>query len=85
MTQTLQDRLVQCLQLCVSKFSEWQERREEEGEEDEESPEILKKGREMLQSLIKRMIKSEPEDFELVHDNSVFEVVVIIANAHLYK
>lgn len=68
-----QDCLLQCLQLCVSKFFESQRRMEEgrEGEDQpvegsDETPEVLEEGKAILDSLVERMIKSEPEDFELV-------------------
>ena len=56
----LQDGLVQCVQLCVAKFSEW----EEASTESKEIP-AMSEAQDILQSLIERMGKCEPEDFEL--------------------
>ena len=53
--------MVRCLQLCVTKFSEW----EEESNEEREIPAVIEEAQEILQSLIERMGKSDPEDFEL--------------------
>ena len=61
-----QDRLLQCLQLCVSKFLQWQEKREEQGAEPEALPDIVEEAQEVLQSLVERMNQSDLEDFELV-------------------
>ena len=57
----VQDGLVQCLQLCVTKFSEW----EEAENEDREIPPVIEEAQDILQSLVERMGKSDPEDFEL--------------------
>ena len=57
---TSQDGLVQCLQLCVAKFSEW----EETSNESKEIP-AISEAQDILQSLVERMGKCEPEDFEL--------------------
>lgn len=53
--------MVRCLQLCVTKFSEW----EEESNEEREIPAVIEEAQDILQSLIERMGKSDPEDFEL--------------------
>lgn len=53
--------MVRCLQLCVTKFSEW----EEESDEEREIPSVIEEAQDILQSLIERMGKSDPEDFEL--------------------
>ena len=53
--------MVRCLQLCVTKFSEW----EEESDEEREIPSVIEEAQDILQSLIERMEKSDPEDFEL--------------------
>lgn len=55
--------LVEALQLCFCKFSDWQAKMEEE--EGGETPEVMVSVEEILQSLVDRMAKSEPEDFEL--------------------
>ena len=52
---------MRCLQLCVTKFSEW----EEVNNEEREIPPMIEKAQDILQSLIDRMGKSDPEDFEL--------------------
>ena len=52
---------MRCLQLCVTKYSEW----EEENNEEREIPAVIKEAQDILQSLIERMGKSDPEDFEL--------------------
>lgn len=52
---------MRCLQLCVTKFSEW----EEESNEEREIPAVIEEAQDILQSLIERMGKSDPEDFEL--------------------
>ena len=48
--------------MCISKFTEWQE---VGASADEVPPEIITSAKEILQSLVDRMMKSEPEDFEL--------------------
>ena len=53
--------MVRCLQLCITKFSEW----EEESDEEREIPAVIEDAQDILQSLIERMGKSDPEDFEL--------------------
>ena len=59
--------MVQSLQLCVSRFTEWQQQDDGDGGmEGGETPEVVEEAREILQSLAERMVKSEPEDFELV-------------------
>lgn len=65
--RTFQDVLVQSLQLCVCKYLEWQEKIEEDREGDQSivTPDVVESAHEVLQSLVDRMIKSEPEDFEL--------------------
>lgn len=55
---------MQCLQLCVSQFV--MSHGEEEEEEVGEMPAVVGEAQDTLQSLVERMIKSEPEDFELV-------------------
>lgn len=50
-----------CLQLCVTKFSEW----EEANDEGREIPPAIEEAQDILQSLVERMAKSDPEDFEL--------------------
>ena len=64
---TFQDVLVQSLQLCVYKYLEWQEKMEEDKEGDQSivTPDVVESAHKVLQSLVDRMIKSEPEDFEL--------------------
>lgn len=63
--------LLQAIQLCVSKYWAWQDKAAERLEEEEpgpsslETPEVLESAREVLTSLVGRMVKSEPEDFEL--------------------
>lgn len=52
---------MRCLQLCITKFSEW----EEESNEEREIPAVIEEAQDILQSLIERMGKSDPEDFEL--------------------
>ncbi len=72
----LQEALVHSLQSCVSKYLQWRRSREDvaEGngiqEEEEEGaegiiPEGVELAHRMLLSAVGRMIKSEPEDFEL--------------------
>ncbi len=67
----LQDVLLQCMQLCVFKYWEWQDKLEErmEGAGEEagplETPEVIGIAKGVLSSVVERMIKSEPEDFEL--------------------
>ena len=67
----LQDVLLQCMQLCVFKYWEWQDKLEEhmeeegEGEGPPEIPEVIRTAKEVLSSVVSRMVKSEPEDFEL--------------------
>ena len=52
---------MQCLQLSVSQFVT------SHGEEEVgEIPAVVGEAQDTLQSLVERMIKSEPEDFELV-------------------
>ncbi len=87
---SLQDYLLHCLQLCVSKFYEWQEQREEGGggegkEVVGETPELLEEGRKTLGSLVERMIKSEPEDFELVHVLLTIIIVVLLLGQYLIQ
>ena len=53
---------MQCLQLCVSQFVMSHGEEEEVGE----VPAVVGEAQDTLQSLVERMIKSEPEDFELV-------------------
>ena len=53
---------MQCLQLCVSQFVTSHGEEEEVGE----VPAVVGEAQDTLQSLVGRMIKSEPEDFELV-------------------
>ncbi len=53
--------MVRCLQLCVTNFSEW----EEENNEERAIPAVIEEAQDILQSLIERMGKSDPEDFEL--------------------
>ena len=53
--------MVQCLQLCVTKFSEW----EETSNEGRDIPPVIEEAQDILQSLVERMGKSDPEDFEL--------------------
>ena len=62
-----QDHLIQCLQLCTSKYSQWDTRREEteDNEAGGETPEVIEEAQDILQSMIERMAKSELEDFEL--------------------
>ena len=52
---------MRCLQLCVTKFSVWKE----VSNEDREIPQVIEEAQDILQSLIERMEKSDPEDFEL--------------------
>ena len=60
-----QNHLLCCLQQCVARFAEWEDR--DEGAEGEtHTPEVIEDARDTLQSLAERMAKSEPEDFELV-------------------
>ena len=47
--------MVRCLQLCVTKFSEW----EEESIEEREIPQVIEEAQDILQSLIERMGKSD--------------------------
>ena len=56
---------MQCLQLCVSQFV-MSHGEEEEEEEMGKMPAVVGEAQDTLQSLVERMIKSEPEDFELV-------------------
>lgn len=51
---------MRCLQLCVTKFSEW----EETNADYREVPAVTE-AQDILQSLVERMGKCEPEDFEL--------------------
>ena len=70
-----QDILLRAVQLCVFKYSEWQERAEEQLEEQGDhaqpgpsslrTPEVLVSARTVLTSVVERMAKAEPEDFEL--------------------
>ena len=53
--------MVRCLQLCITQFSDW----EEGSNEEREIPAIIEEAQDILQSLIERMGKSDPEDFEL--------------------
>lgn len=59
------------MQLCVFKYTEWQDKAAEQLEEEEpgpsslETPEVLESAKTVLSSLVDRMGKSEPEDFEL--------------------
>ena len=57
----MQDGLIQCLQLCVTKFSEW----EDASSEDRETPPVIEEAQDILQSLVERMGKCDLEDFEL--------------------
>lgn len=64
----LQDVLLQAMQLCVFKYCEWQDKAEEQLEEVDqaiETPEVIESAKGVLSSLVDRMVKSEPEDFEL--------------------
>ena len=71
---------MQCLQLCVSQFAEWQREREEE---DLATPAVIKEGQEVLQSMVERMIKCEPEDFELVSENLIQKQIGFFSHFHL--
>lgn len=59
------------MQLCVFKYGEWQDRAAEHLEDDQpgpsslDTPEVLESAKTVLSSLVDRMVKSEPEDFEL--------------------
>ena len=56
---------MQCLQLSVSQFVM------SHGEEEVgEIPAVVGEAQDTLQSLVERMIKSEPEDFELVRQST---------------
>ena len=56
---------MQSLQLCVVKYVEWQDRREEQEEEPLTPPEAIEESRKVLCSVVERMLKAELEDFEL--------------------
>lgn len=58
---------MKCLQLCVTKFLE----QEEDSDEVREIPPIIEEAQDILQSLVERMAKSEPEDFELDKSSDV--------------
>ena len=59
------------LQSCVSIYLKWQQGREDEAETEREERgdaktlEVMESAQAVLVSLVNRMIKSEPEDFEL--------------------
>lgn len=62
---------MECLQLCVSRYVEIQH--ENAGSVDPpQLPEVVGEAQELLQSLTDRMVKSEPEDFELVRTLSSY-------------
>lgn len=57
--------MISCIQLCLTKIIEF--RRQTDGlEEEEEITRSHTELEDMMESLVKRMIKSEIEDFELV-------------------
>lgn len=58
---SLQDGLIQCLQLCMAKFSEW----EKASTEGRDIPPVIEEAQDILQSLVERMGKCDAEDFEL--------------------
>lgn len=53
--------MIQCLQLCITKFSEWQDT----SSEDRKIPPVIEEAQDILQSLVERMGKCDLEDFEL--------------------
>ena len=57
--------LLQCLQLCVFKYCEWQDKLEEEQDQPLEIPEVIESAKDILASTVERMAKAELEDFEL--------------------
>ena len=57
------DHLVKCIQLCVVAFDEYSAR---SGLEAVAPPPVLEEARCVLNSLVERMIRSDPEDFLLV-------------------
>ena len=61
-----QDRLVRCLQMCVTQFVRREERGAEERAEPDGLPEPVEEAREVLESLVGRMADTHLDDFELV-------------------
>ena len=63
----MQDALLRAMQLCVFKFSEWQDKMEDEGEGEGgvEIPEVMELAKDTLTSVVDRMGRSELDDFEL--------------------
>lgn len=63
----MQDALLRAMQLCVFKFSEWQDKMEDggEGEGDVETPEVMESAKDTLTSVVDRMGQSELDEFEL--------------------
>ena len=61
-----QDRLVHCLQMCVTEFVRREEKGAEKGAESDGLPEPVEEAREVLESLVGRMTDTHLDDFELV-------------------
>jgi Fanconi anemia group I protein len=59
------DRLVHCLQMCVTEFVRREEKGAEKGAESDGLPEPVEEAREVLESLVGRMTDTHLDDFEL--------------------
>ena len=64
----VQDQLVHCLQMCLSEFMRQREKGVEQGAESDDLPEPVQEARDVLESLMERMIDTQLDDFELVRE-----------------
>lgn len=75
MPQFLQAHLLCCIQHCLAWYKNVltaHQQAEEDQEEEEEDRSFQQELDKMLESITRRMIKSELEDFELVTDSFVY-------------